>query len=227
MIIAKFLFALLIRPSHLSRPANAKLSHKFNNGTPIFRMFEIIKSMFRVNVLVNAMLFNGVWIACVAGSAKQLIWPAALSCAILAAYQLHPSNRHSNDIKLVILSVILGLIVDTIWVQFGFMDFTEKRPFSNVAPAWIIILWVGFALTVNHSLKWLTIHPLLPAITGAIAAPLTYFAGIKIGAVEYTASITEVSIGLAVAWAIALTILVEVGKREDNTKLASSPQLAE
>ncbi len=175
-------------------------------------MMDMLKSMLKVNVFINAMAFNVVWIACVAGSAQQLIWPAALSCAILAAYQLHPKNRHPNDIKLVVISIILGVIVDTLWVQLGYMDFTEKRPFSGLAPAWILFLWVGFALTVNHSLKWLQIHTLLPALVGAIAAPLTYFAGIKIGAVEYTASVVEVSIGLAIAWAIALTILVEVGR---------------
>ncbi len=169
--------------------------------------------MFRVNVFVNAMLFNGVWIACVAGSAKQLLWPAILSCAVLAIYQLQSSRRHPSDIKLVFISVILALIVDSIWIQAQFMDFTDKRPFASIAPAWIIFLWVGFALTVNHSLKWLAIHPLLPAITGAIAAPITYFAGIKLGAVVYTADVTTVSIGLAIAWAVALTVLVEVGKR--------------
>lgn len=159
------------------------------------------------------MLFNGVWLACVAGSAEQLLWPAIVSCGVLALYQLHPKNRHPNDIKLVLISIALGLIVDSIWVQFGLMDFTDKRPFTNFAPAWIVILWVGFALTVNHSLKWLYIHPLLPAITGAVAAPITYFAGIKLGAVQYTASLVDVSLGLAIAWAIALTILVEVGKK--------------
>ncbi len=183
-------------------------------------MIATIKSMFQLNVFVNAMLFNAVWIACVAGSAKQLIWPSVLSVAVLALYQLHPKNRHPNDIKLVVLSIVLGIIVDTLWVQFGYMDFTEKRPFSSLAPAWIIILWVGFALTVNHSLKWLKANLFLPAITGAIAAPLTYFAGIKIGAVEYTASVTEVSIGLAVAWAISLTILVEAGKHASDPHLA-------
>ena len=94
------------------------------------------------------------------------------------------------------------------------MDFTDKRPFDTFSPAWIIILWVGFSLTVNHSLKWLIAHPLLPALTGAIAAPITYFAGIKIGAVVYTEPVITVSIGLAIAWGVALTILVEVGKRE-------------
>ena len=177
-------------------------------------MLELIKSMFRINVLINAMLFNAVWIACVAGSAKQLLWPALLSCGILAAYQLHPKNRHPNDLKLVVISIILGIIVDSIWVKLGYMDFTDKRPFDTFSPAWIIVLWVGFALTVNHSLKWLVAHPLLPALTGAIAAPITYFAGIKIGAVVYTESVTIVSIGLAIAWGAALTILVEVGKRD-------------
>ena len=176
-------------------------------------MIDLIKSMFKLNILINAMLFNGVWIACVAGSAKQLLWPAITSVALLAAYQLHPKNRHPNDLKLVIASIVLGMIVDTIWVKAGYMDFADKRPFNSFAPAWIVVLWVGFALTVNHSLKWLIAHPLLPALTGAIAAPITYFAGIKLGAVVYTESVTTVSIGLAIAWAISLTILVQIGQK--------------
>lgn len=176
-------------------------------------MLAMLKSMFQVKVLVNAMLFNLVWLACVAGSAKQLLWPAIISCIILAIYQLSPTRRHPNDIKLIYVSMLLGVIVDTIWIQMGYMDFTDKRPFQFLAPAWIIILWVGFGLTINHSLKWLTLHPLLPALTGAIAAPLTYFGGIKIGAVEYTASVAEVSTGLAIVWALALTLLVEIGKK--------------
>lgn len=176
------------------------------------RMIDVIKSMFSVNVFVNAMLFNVVWIACVAGSSKQLIWPAMLSCFILAVYQLIPQNRHPTDVKLVAASILLGLIVDTIWVQLGYMDFTDKRPISSVAPGWIIILWVGFALTINHSLKWLKAHPFLPALTGAIAAPVTYYAGIKLGAVEYIASTMSVSIGLALAWGISLTILVHIAR---------------
>ena len=166
-----------------------------------------------MNVLINAMLFNLVWIACVAGSAQKLLWPAITSCGLLALYQLHPKNRHPNDLILVWIGMVLGIVVDSIWVKLGYMDFTDKRPFENFAPGWIIILWVGFALTVNHSLKWLIAHPLLPAITGAIAAPITYFAGIKIGAVVYTESVVIVSIGLAIAWGMALTIMVEVGKR--------------
>lgn len=176
-------------------------------------MLDLIKSMFKVNVFVNAMLFNVVWIACVAGSAKGLLWPAALSVGLLAAFQLHPKNRHPNDMRLVWASIGLGIVVDSLWVQLGWMEFTEKRPFPNLAPAWIVLLWVGFALTVNHSLKWLMAHPVLPALVGGLAAPITYYAGIKIGAVVYTQSVTLISIGLGIAWAASLTILVELGKR--------------
>ncbi len=169
-----------------------------------------------MNVFINAMLFNVVWIACVAGSARSLIWPAVLSVGLLAAFQLHPKNRHPNDLRLVWISLLMGIFVDSIWIQLGWMDFTEKRPFIGLAPAWIVLLWVGFALTINHSLKWLMAHSALPALVGGIAAPITYFAGIKIGAVIYTESVLLVSIGLGVAWAISLTILVEVGKKSKH-----------
>ena len=169
-------------------------------------------SMFRLPVLINAVLFQITWFACVIGSAHGLIWPALLSCSILAVYQLQPANRHATDIKLVILSIAMGLVVDTIWVQAGLMHFTDSRPFYWLAPAWIIVLWVGFALTINHSLAFLRANPALPIVLGLIGGPLSYLAGLKLGAVDYLENTVLISVYLAVAWAVSLTILVRASR---------------
>jgi len=161
-------------------------------------------------VIINAALFQITWFACVVGSAEGLSWPAFAACAVLAIYQLQAKRRHVTDLKLVLVSIVLGLIVDTLWVQSGVLIFTDQRPFAALAPAWIIALWVGFALTINHSLAWLDRTPLLPAVVGAIGGPMSYLAGLKLGAVEYQQGIALISVYLAVAWAISLTILVRV-----------------
>lgn len=171
-----------------------------------------MKNLLRWPILINAVLFQITWFACVMGSAKGLLWPALAACAALAVYQLQNKRRHSSDVKLVLISIILGLIVDTIWVQSGFLLFTHQWPFSFLAPAWIIVLWVGFALTINHSMAWLDSNPYLPALLGFIGGPMSYLAGLKIGAVEYHQSTLLVSACLGMAWAISLTILVRARK---------------
>jgi len=51
---------------------------------------------------------------------------------------------------------------------------------------------------------------LLPPLLGAIFAPLSYLAGLRLGAVEYLADPLLVSVCIAFIWAIAMTILARI-----------------
>lgn len=163
-------------------------------------------------VLVNAALFQILWFAAIMGSAKLLIWPSILGCLLLVVWQLHPKRKHAGDIKLVGVAIVLGLIIDTLLLQLNLYEFTYPFPFEGISPLWIILMWIGFALTVNHSMKWLELHPLLPALMGGIFAPLSYLAGLRLGAVEYLAGPLLISICISITWAIAMTILFRVAK---------------
>lgn len=174
--------------------------------------------------LINGVLFQITWFACVIGSAHGFVWPALLSCAILAAWQLAPSRRHASDILLVVVSIMMGLLIDTLWIQIGFFEFTDQRPFTGVAPLWIIVLWIGFALTINHSLAWLKTHPLLPAAMGLIGAPMSYLAGLKLGAINYLGDTLLISSCLGIAWAIALIILVRLSQLNPSRFTQAIPQ---
>ena len=92
------------------------------------------------------------------------------------------------------------------------MEFSDKRPIAWLSPIWIVLMWAGFALTINHSLAWLAAHPLLPALMGLFGGPMAYYAGLKLGAVEYLLDPLIVSACLALAWAGALTILVRLNR---------------
>lgn len=171
-----------------------------------------MKNLLTGPVIINAVLFQITWFACALGSANNLIWPALLACGVLAAFQLHPKNRHPTDLKLIAIAILLGLIIDTAWVQLGLMEYSDHIPITAIAPLWIIILWIGFAMTINHSLGWLNKHPLLPAVTGLIFAPLSYFAGVKFGALTFTGSLTVITVSLGLAWALAMTIMVKASQ---------------
>lgn len=172
----------------------------------------ILRKLVSLPVLVNAALFQVTWFACALGAARNMLWPALAACLVLAIYQLQASRRHPSDVYLVITAIGLGLIIDSAWVQFELISYAAPSPISGLAPIWIIILWVGFALTINHSLAWLKAHPLLPAAAGLICAPLSYVAGIKLNALSFLDDNLLICCVLGIAWAIALTLLVRISE---------------
>ncbi len=169
-----------------------------------------MSQFFNLNTFVNAILFQVLWFAAVIGSAKLLMWPSLIACSALAVWQLNPSRRHTGDLKLIGVAIILGLISDTLVLQLNLFQFIYPFPFVGVTPLWILLMWIGLAMTINHSLKFISRHPLLPPLLGAIFAPLSYLAGLRLGAVEYLADPLLVSVCIAFIWAIAMTILARI-----------------
>jgi len=169
--------------------------------------------------LQNAILFQITWFACVFGSANDLVWPGLLCCLVFTIWQLSPKRRHQNDFKLVIFACIIGLLVDTAWIQFGFFHYEQHWPHSDIAPIWIIALWVAFALSINHSLAWLNAHPILPALMGLMGAPLSYWAGQRIGAIGFTERPLLALICLALTWAAVLSFLFRKSQQETPTPM--------
>ena len=157
--------------------------------------------------IVNALLFQATWFACVIGGAHSILWPALLSCGALMFWQLSPKRRHPSDVLLVIVAIVLGSVIDSLWIQGGFLSYQHQWPLKNTAPAWIIILWAAFALTINHSLNWLKLNPLLPALAGLIGAPLSYVAGEKLGAIKYQSDGLFVCSSIGIVWALVVSLM--------------------
>lgn len=160
------------------------------------------------NLLINAGLFQILWFAAVIGSANNLVWPCLIMLIILFYWQLQTSRRAATDVSLIVIATLIGLIIETLWIWMGILEYTDERPINFVAPLWILVMWAGFALTINHSMAWMKAHPLLPSLLGLISAPLAYFGGMRLGAVIYNQDVLVVSAHIGLAWAIALPILV-------------------
>jgi hypothetical protein len=80
----------------------------------------------------------------------------------------------------------------------------------------MILMWPLFATTLNISMHWLkAIAPLLIAVIGALFAPLAYYAGNRLGAVEYDDLMLSMGI-IAIAWAVLLPVLVKLSLKLDG-----------
>ena len=59
---------------------------------------------------------------------------------------------------------------------------TYKGMFTNKflpIPFWILILWIGYSLTVFHSFKWIYKRYFVSFIMGGLIAPLMYVSETK------------------------------------------------
>jgi len=160
--------------------------------------------------LPNALGFQIVWIAAVGGAARGWWWAGPLAVSVFAAWQLGVSRWRRADASLMVIAAVLGFAVDTLWVQLDWIQFASATPWASAAPVWIVAMWVGFALTLNHSLSALKDYALIAVAFGLIGGPLAYWIA---ASVWHAATIADTWLpyaGLAVSWGLITPLLLRL-----------------
>ncbi len=165
-------------------------------------------------IVLNAVLFQCVWFATVAGAGYGLWWTGLPVLLVFALWQLRTSRWPRADLQLVLCAVVLGFIVDSVLAAGGWLRYATPWPSQLFAPVWIVVLWAGFALTVNHSMAFLKGRVWLAVLFGAIGGPLAYFGAARLfDAVQFDASSQMPTVLLAVGWALATPLLMALATR--------------
>lgn len=152
----------------------------------------------------NLIGFNVCWLGLVIYGNDFIV----VAFAWLVAHFYFTKQRFQE--MLVVLSVtVLGSLVDSFLSFQGVFIF---QPESLIIPWWLLILWLCFSATLNHSLKFLTKYTYLPLVVGAIFPPLSYLAGAKLGAVSLGYSQIQSFILLSVIWCGLLMVFVQLQK---------------
>ena len=157
--------------------------------------------------LWNFVAYQCAWFAVILGAAHGMPQAGAAVAVVLVAVHL-ALRRERAEWRLIAAAVIAGVVVDSALVISGKVQFASAWP-PSFAPFWMVSLWMAFATTLNHSLRWLMTRPLAAAAAGAIGGPLAYLAGARLGAL----TLVEPGVGLtliAVLWALALGALAMV-----------------
>ena len=164
-------------------------------------------------VWINFVGYQAVWFITAAGAERGLWWPGVLaSAAFVFIVTLRAPGRRA-DLQLALIAIICGLVLDGALTASGSLRYATADP-GFPAPIWILSLWAAFAMTIRHSLRWLLSHSLLAALLGAIGGPMAYWGAARgFTAIEFLKP--QIAVGvLAVGWAIAILILVRVGRRD-------------
>ena len=144
--------------------------------------------------LINAGLFQLGWFACVLGG--NSLWLLLAGSALLA--HLLWISRSLAQVRLIAVVCVLGSTVDGLLLNAGVFAFKQA---GVLIPFWLVLLWALLAITLNHCLAW-TAKPLWRAILlGAIGGPLSYYAGQRLGAVQFPLGLWPTLLGLSLLWA--------------------------
>ena len=163
--------------------------------------------------LVNIAGYQLVWLAVVssAGAARPMLGIGAALAFV--AIQLAFSRTRVADFGFVAVSIACGFVVDGTLAHFGQVRYAANEA-ALPAPLWIIALWAAFAMTLNHSLRWVLGRPFLAALLGALGGPLAYAAAARgFGAVTLEPPAWASLGSIAAGWALALALFALVGER--------------
>lgn len=161
-------------------------------------MRHIVASGTRTTLL-NLVWFQLCWLVAVIG---RDAWLGLLF--LLLMFHLCWPAQGKRDWPVVGCCGVIGILTDGALTQLGLFSFSPAPDF--LIPFWLAGLWLAFAGTLSYGLKWLQDKPFLAALLGAIFGPLSYFAGMQLGAVAFDHNLTFTLMILALLWALLMPL---------------------
>lgn len=151
--------------------------------------------------IINALLFQAIWF-----SAVLVGW--YLAVVPLLALLLHGIFKEAGQhaYRFILLFACAGIALDTLMFQLGWF----RSPHPDVLqlagmPLWLMCMWPAFGLTLGSSLSWWRQWPKTFKCACALAGPLSYFAGMRLGALDIA---VQGFISLACIWSVSGFIIV-------------------
>ena len=161
-----------------------------------------------MNKAINFVASQLLWLLSVFGAANGMAWLGPGFFVLFAAWQLQPSRSAGSDLRLMLIALPVGLLVDSTMAASGLAVYASPGPFTWLAPLWILTLWTGFALTFNHSAAYLLRRPTLAIAFGVIGGPLSYWIAQRAwGSIEFAEPIWPALLLLGLMWGSAMALL--------------------
>ena len=165
----------------------------------------------RLGPIINFLLYQVAWFACVMGAAGGQPMIGVAVALLVIGLHLAQNRPAATELKIIGLTGLIGgawetLIVNQDWVRY------VGGSTPDMAPAWIVALWLAFATTFNVSLHWLQGRYFLAALLGLIGGPLAWYAGLRMGALELPELQTALMI-IGLGWATLMPLLLYLAHR--------------
>jgi hypothetical protein len=166
-------------------------------------------------IVANVLLYQIGWFAAVLGAARGWPWLGVAVLAAVVAVHLVRARAPARELALLTLAFAIGAVFETLMVQAGLMRFDGGALLAGTAPVWMVALWASFATTLNVSLRALHGRLIAASLLGAVGAPLAYYSGQKLGAVQMVNAGAALAV-VAAGWAVLTPLLFLAARRLDG-----------
>ncbi len=171
-------------------------------------------------LIINFVLFQIGWFACVLGAAKLMPWLGVLVVAAIVVWHLSQAKQAKPELVLLAIALLIGGIYDQLMLTSNLITYQSHGWSNSLVPPWILALWALFVTILNVSLRWLKDIKsrgkwLVAVLFGANGGPLAYMGAEKLGAVALN-NMPISYIVLGVGWAILTPILLALSEKFDG-----------
>jgi hypothetical protein len=174
------------------------------------------------SIVINFVLFQIGWFACVLGAANNKPWLGVLVVLAVVIWHLKQAKSAKPELILLAIALTMGAVFDQLMLSSKLLTYQATGWSAHLVPAWILALWAVFVTALNVSLRWLNnikSHGkwLIAVLFGAIGGPLAYMGAARLGAVNLNLY-PQSYIALGLGWAIMTPILIKLAQKFDGFK---------
>ncbi|MCB1607225.1 MAG: DUF2878 domain-containing protein [Xanthomonadales bacterium] len=155
-----------------------------------------------MKTLANLLLFQLTWVAAVGGAGYGMWWPGLVMLGVFMLWHRLAEADWRSDLTIAGVLSVIGFAADSALLQAGVLQYATAVPSVHVAPIWIVVLWAGFALTLNHSMKFLHGKPIWAALFGLLGGPLAYWVAANVWHAASFGDARTSLIALGLVWAV-------------------------
>jgi len=165
-----------------------------------------------VRVALAFVFFQAGWFAAILGAANGAAWLGPLVIGALAAWFVWSGESRGRSAALLLASGALGFALDTALTAAGMLRFPADGS-PGLSTPWMVALWVNFAIFIPGGLRWLYGRYALAASLGAAGGPAAYWAGQRLGAIEW--NMPQAAFAVAAEWAAATPAILWLASRRE------------
>lgn len=135
-------------------------------------------------LIINFILFQISWFACVIGAARGYPLLGVSITIITLFWHLFQSKQPKFEFLLIVIVLMLGGLFDQFLLSMSLINYQSNGWDSSFVPVWILALWTAFASTLNLSLSWMHDRYLISTLFGAIGGALAFLGAQQLGGVS-------------------------------------------
>ena len=166
------------------------------------------------NFLIDLIVFQVAWFACVLGSATEYPFLFPFAGFIFVLCRIATTQRFRSSFPFLLAAVALGMVGDSLLVHLEMLAFYAD-PTVGGAPLWMIFLWANFGLMLRPLFSWFLQNNSRCLIGFGLGGLIAYAFGWQLERLAFT-SYGISAIAIATEWAIAGLILRQLHHKYIN-----------